>query len=926
MPLNTLTVGAAVTPTVLSTWLSHYMHRKSHSKKPTARISYHEGLQIIRQFLEYASLHPVESLQMFTAQWVPSPSWVKVDSVVVPQDFLKSAADILTIQLGAEGVSEVGGSKWWQWRGAKPSLQGEWVEMRSDFNERRTLNVRCNRIMFYIHGGGYYFGSLNSHRYQVQRHARKLKARVFARGRDASVVSPSEYTYDEYSADSSRILVTLRDQRLPLPAGAILISPWVDLTHSFPSTAENGDGDYVPPHGFIHRPSMAWPPPNSDEIEALSKASEMVRANRRSPASAPLPHRVPDVETAVRGFSIRPGFPFEDTGRQSPRRPTRAPSIVSENYDIFPNQGTNLEIEIEGAVVEIKDQMHMYTTNQLLSHPLVSPILQPSLGGLPPLLVLTGGAELLRDEQIYLAHKAADPACFLPSRDYLDLYDPQRQIINKYPPTFVQLQVWDDLCHVPPTLSFTRPAKYMFRSIAQFGAWALARAQHAGINIPQPSELSSSDADNWRSSAMSSPSPYSGFTMIGKAGDPLPPFRDHMIRQRVDENGKVYKLAERAFIPALQLLPEEIGVLKPGPMRKWLIAKQKWDTKYSKEKIALQQQRLDEMFQGIGVFRSGEYPPPCSLASMKEISPSYYAKEHKKSQGMWLWSLLGSRHDAKTLRKEHRDARLGPGDVQPGFLLPNKPPSRMATIRKKVVGSVRKKKRRSDTQPRTRAKTVMDLGQATESLPVLAPPPRSELRSQTMGTRDGSMAPTPPGATTDEHGPGFATGSRFVNHFGDAGGRSSSEYTDDMSSKAVTHARGTIRPVSPRTRSESEFRTPLEHGTPTAAAVGTGVLPSEAPPTPSPAPTPALKQDAISSQLAGEGRNFVPDAVPDGLQPTKRSEKADAGLKESPRGYQLFGKQRGQPKYDFDSFEQQHESDMEPFPDYRPDHENKENM
>ncbi|KAK2809510.1 hypothetical protein FQN50_003778 [Emmonsiellopsis sp. PD_5] len=181
MPFNTLTVGAAVTPTMLSTWLSHYLNRKAHSKKPTARISYHEGLQIVRQFLEYASLHPVESLQMFTAQWVPSPSWVKVDSVVVPQDFLTSAADILIIQLGAEGVSEVGGSKWWQWRGAKPDLQGEWVEMRSDFNERRALNVRCNRVMLYIHGGGFYFGSLNSHRYQVQRHARKLKARVFAR-------------------------------------------------------------------------------------------------------------------------------------------------------------------------------------------------------------------------------------------------------------------------------------------------------------------------------------------------------------------------------------------------------------------------------------------------------------------------------------------------------------------------------------------------------------------------------------------------------------------------------------------------------------------------------------------------------------------------------------------------------------------------
>ena len=34
-------------------------------------------------------------------------------------------------------------------------------------------------------------------------------------------------------------LTIIRDLGLPMPAGAILISPWVDLTHSFPSVMEN---------------------------------------------------------------------------------------------------------------------------------------------------------------------------------------------------------------------------------------------------------------------------------------------------------------------------------------------------------------------------------------------------------------------------------------------------------------------------------------------------------------------------------------------------------------------------------------------------------------------------------------------------------------------------------------------------------------
>lgn len=43
------------------------------------------------------------------------------------------------------------------------------------------------------------------------------------------------------------LLVTMRDQGIPMPAGAILISPWVDLTHSFPSLGGDGKQDYIPP-------------------------------------------------------------------------------------------------------------------------------------------------------------------------------------------------------------------------------------------------------------------------------------------------------------------------------------------------------------------------------------------------------------------------------------------------------------------------------------------------------------------------------------------------------------------------------------------------------------------------------------------------------------------------------------------------------
>ncbi|OJD26641.1 hypothetical protein ACJ73_01974 [Blastomyces percursus] len=779
MPYNALSVGVAVTPTVISTFLSHYTNRKANRSKPTAHLSYHQGLRIIREFLYYSSLHTVEQLQIFTSQWVPSPRWIKVNKVRISEDHLASAADLLIIQLGSEGLLQVGGNKWWKWRGKKPSLEGEWVEMQRDFADRQRQHVRCNRVMLYIHGGAYYFGSLNSHRYQIQRHAKKLKARVFA-----------------------RILVTLRDQGMPLPAGSILISPWVDLTHSFPSVAGDGPGDYIPPYGFMHRPSISWPPPNSDELDAITKAGKAARGDGSLRTSSPTSSRSKDAKAVGRGPSRR--TPSVNSKATSVGDRSYASSI-SQPHDIFHNRNRPLEVEIDGEVVELKDQIHMYTTNELLSHPLVSPVLQPSLGGLPPMLVLTGGAELLRDEQIYLAHKAADPTYFLPSEKYLDRHDPDRRTINRYPPTFVQLQVWDDLCHVTPTLSFTRPAKYMFRSIAQFGAWALARAQKRGIDIPiHESEISSSDSDNPHASAQKSapPSPYSGFTTIGKAGDPLPPFEDYMIRQRVDDKGNIYPLAARSHLTALQMLPEEIGVPKPGPVSKWLRAKEAWDVKFAKQKSAVQQQRLQEIKQGIGVFRHGEYPPPSSLASRKDTSVAYEEEEHKTNRAMWLWSRMASKHDTEAIEKPQP---LGGNvtHVSPKPSIP-KSTSRKVSLREKFLPRVKQIHRHS-----RQSQTVLDLGQASESFPMLEPPPRSAKRTTPQPTVAGLDETTSDLQPSEEFQPGFSGGPRVLNHDRYAR-RASSVYTDDASTRSIKDAEGVISPLFSRSRPDVEFKTPRE--------------------------------------------------------------------------------------------------------------------
>ncbi|CAD6563544.1 MAG: hypothetical protein ASARMPRED_000033 [Alectoria sarmentosa] len=692
MVFNTISVGTAVTPTVIETYFSHYLNRKPLRQKPTAHISYHEGVNLIRQFLAYASHHTVEDIQGFTSQWVPSPRWVKVDEVDIPQKCLSGAADAVVAQLGPHGVDKVGGEKWWQWRRVGNVLKAEWIEMRRDFYRRK--GDKGKRIMLYVHGGAYFFGSVDEHRYQLQRHARKLEARVFARGYSRyrlapqfpfpcglfdclaaylyllTVQDPSEIVLVGDSAGGGMIvsiLVILRDRGLPLPAGAILISPWVDLTHSFPSVAGDGSLDFIPTHGFLQRPSASWPPPNTDDMEEIAMHAVEQVAGEGLPRKSTNAERREVRNSAVQDFSA--DHALENLHpKYNADNPAGTEGAGERPGNTIPGAGHNLSIMIGGKLVDIKDQIQMYTTNQLISHPLVSPVLQPSLGGLPPLLIMTGGGEVLRDEQIYLAHKAAHPSQYPPGGAYLDEYPESRDLIAKWKPTDVQLQVWDDLCHVAPTLSFTRPAKFMYRSIAQFGAWALARAQKTEIEIMDDDEMSliSVGSDTESESDFDNPKQKksiikngvaqgeaSAKDQVGKAGDALPAFKDHMIRQRVDRHGHIFLLDPPSSMPALQMSANEVGVIKPGPVGKWLSAKSQWDQKYAREKRKVQKQRAKEMAKGFQGFGNDDVPPPSALAGRRGLSMPKEEKK-KKSWGMSMWSLWGSSHDENTIQREEK--------------------------------------------------------------------------------------------------------------------------------------------------------------------------------------------------------------------------------------------------------------------------------
>ncbi|KAK5995021.1 AB hydrolase superfamily protein C4A8.06c [Cladobotryum mycophilum] len=640
-----------------------YLNKKTLKEQPTVYLSYDEGLHLIRSFLEYASHHTVEELQAFTAQWVPHPQWVKVDEQKVSEEHLTRAAELIQAELGEDGIRQVGGRQWWQWRRPKSPLEAEWIEMRSDAHERKKSGEPLHRVMMYVHGGAYYFGSVDEHRYQMQRHARKLKARVFAPRYRLSPQFPfpcglqdclAAYLYLLTVQDPSTIILAgdsagggmvlslmclLRDQGIPLPSGGILISPWVDLTHSFPSVSGEAPLDYIPQSGFHHKPSRAWPPPNDDDLAMLHAETEArkKKGEKKAPPAAELKKH-----------------------QQGPVAPTSAdePGVHVASDGIQSDTGKFLTVTIDGELITMKDQIQMYTTNALLSHPLVSPVMQPTLGGLPPLLIMVGGGEFLRDEQIYLAHKCANPAKYAPAPDVLT--DHGKMLLAKYKPTDVQLQVWDDLCHVTPTLSFTRPAKYMYRSVAQFGAWVLARAQKRGIEIMDDDAISvitssGSDTEVKKEEQVDNiPQLATPPVEVGKAGDPLPPFKNHMIRQRVTKSGAVLPLPLEEDLPACCMQPHEIGVIKEGPVRKWLGTKKQYDSKYSSAKAKVHKKIIKEMVTGFRDFGPNECPPPSALAGRIPVDSELSEVKKKKSIGLALWSLWGSKHDEMTVVREQK--------------------------------------------------------------------------------------------------------------------------------------------------------------------------------------------------------------------------------------------------------------------------------
>jgi acetyl esterase/lipase len=139
--------------------------------------------------------------------------------------------------------------------------RGEWLA---------APRTRTDRVILYLHGGGYVSGSLLTHRALMGHLSRHANARVLALDYRLAPEHPYPAAIEDawaaywwllgqgYAADrivvagdsaggglTLALLLALRDAHVPLPAAAICFSPWVDLALTGASLHKNGATDYI---------------------------------------------------------------------------------------------------------------------------------------------------------------------------------------------------------------------------------------------------------------------------------------------------------------------------------------------------------------------------------------------------------------------------------------------------------------------------------------------------------------------------------------------------------------------------------------------------------------------------------------------------------------------------------------------------------
>jgi hypothetical protein len=185
-------------------------------------------------------------------------------------------------------------------------------------------------------------------------------------------------------------LTIIRDMGLPMPSGAVLISPWVDLTHSFPSVIQNVDTDIIPPHGFMAKPSTLWPvepladrvaptvtnaPPQPGHADTLKPDEDRLKSQQQAQEDGVLEDAIVPEHVKTQA-QMQDQQEVQDEASLQTRQDTRPPatpidrSETSNMHDISAWQPKAPKVfmdDPQSTPLELRSQIQLYATNECVS-------------------------------------------------------------------------------------------------------------------------------------------------------------------------------------------------------------------------------------------------------------------------------------------------------------------------------------------------------------------------------------------------------------------------------------------------------------------------------------------------------------------------------------------------------------------------------